>query len=189
MNNAEAINWKTFKETLLMYPDLDLQFQYAEGKLVDAAYHITEIKQAPITSVDCGGVVNTWTEIIVQLWVPENEEQARSMKVSKALSIISIVEKMLPLDPDGTVKIEFGNSDFDTRQMFPNKMLVNDDSLTIDLRPDAVQCKAQTRGGSCGTNDKGEECCTPAMAEKPKIQLVNLAKTTEACCTPGGGCC
>nr|WP_246230234.1 DUF6428 family protein [Mucilaginibacter humi] len=58
MNKSEAINWKTFKDTLLAHPDLDLQFQYAEGKLVDAAYHITEIKQAPITSVDCGGVMN-----------------------------------------------------------------------------------------------------------------------------------
>jgi hypothetical protein len=189
MNNVEAINWKTFKETLLQHPDLDLQFQYAEGKLVDAAYHITEIKQAPITSVDCGGKMNAWTEIIVQLWVPGGEQQERSMKVGKALSIVDIVEKILPLNPNGTVKIEFGNSEFDTRQMFPNEMIVDGTSLTIDLRPDAVQCKAIARGGSCGTNDKGEECCAPAVAEKPKVQLVNLAATAEACCTPGGGCC
>ncbi len=58
MNKPESINWKTFKGTLVQHPGLDLQFQYAEGKLVDAAYHITEIKQAPITSVDCGGVMN-----------------------------------------------------------------------------------------------------------------------------------
>ncbi len=58
MNKVEAINWKTFKDTLLQHPELHLQFQYAEGKLVDVAYHITEIKQAPITSVDCGDVVN-----------------------------------------------------------------------------------------------------------------------------------
>ncbi|WP_295769236.1 DUF6428 family protein [uncultured Mucilaginibacter sp.] len=187
MNKTEAINWKTFKETLLQHPDLELQFQYAEGKLVDAAYHITEIKQAPITSVDCGGVMNNWTEIIMQLWVPENEQQERSMTVSKALSIVDIVEKMLPLDPNGTVKIEFGNSEFDTRQMFPNSIDVNGDQLTIDLRPDAVQCKAITRGGSCGTDEKGEECCTPA-AEKPVVQLVNLASSSSTC-TPGGGCC
>ena len=185
MHNIEVINWKTFKDTLLQYPNLYLQFKYDGGKMVDAAYHITEIKQAPITSVDCGGVMNGWTEIIVQLWVPEGEQQERSMKVSKALSIVDIVEKMLPLDPNGIVKIEFGNSEFDTRQMFPDQMVVNADTLTVDLRPDAVQCKAQTRGGSCGTNDKGEECCSP---EKPTVKLVNLAAPTEAC-TPGGGCC
>lgn len=189
MNTTETMNWQNFKETLLQHPDLDLQFQYAEGKLVDAAYHITEIKQAPITSVDCGGVMNAWTEIIVQLWVQENDQQDRSMKVSKALSIVNIVEKMLPLNPNGIVKIEFGNSQFDTRQMFPSEITVQGEGLLVDLRPDAVQCKAISRGGSCGTDEKGEECCTPAVAEKPKVQLANLAAPAEACCTPGGGCC
>ena len=188
MNNTEAINWGAFKQMLLQHPHLDLQFRYAENKLVDASYHITEIKQAPITSVDCGGVMNKWTEIIMQLWVPEQTGQDRAMKVSKALSIIDIVEKMLPLDAEGTVKIEFGNSEFDTRQMFPNEIIIDGENLVIDLRPDAVQCKAIARGGSCGTNDKGEECCTPAT-EKPKKQLINLAVAADACCTPGGGCC
>jgi hypothetical protein len=95
---------------------------------------------------------------------------------------------MLPLDTEGIVKIEFGDSEFDTRQMFPNEMIVDGESLVIDLRPDAVQCKAISRGGSCGTNDKGEECCEPA-AEKPKRQLINRAVAADACCTPGGGCC
>jgi len=187
MNKAETINWQTFRDTLQKHPGLDLQFQYAEGKLVDAGYHITEIKQAPITSVDCGGVRNAWTEIIVQLWVPENAGQQQAMKVKKALSIVEIVEKMLPLNPNGTVKIEFGNSEFDTRQMFPNSVITSGENLVVDLRPDTVQCKAISRGGSCGTNEKGEECCTP-VAEKPKVQLKNLAVPAAACCTPGSCC-
>jgi len=188
MNKTEAISWRTFKETLLQNPDLDLQFQYAADKWVDASYHITEIKQAPITSVDCGGVKNNWTEVIVQLWEPENQQQLRAMKVGKALSIIDIVEKVLTLDGDATVKIEFGNSDFDTRQMLPNGITIDGDNLLVDLRPDAVQCKAIDRGGSCGTTDTGEECCAPA-AIKPKVQLINLAVSADTCCTPGGGCC
>ena len=185
MNTAETINWKTFKEKLLQNPELDLQFQYAGNKRVDAAYHITEIKQSPITSVDCGGVMNKWTEIIIQLWEPENQQQLRAMKVKKALSIIDVVEKALPLDDSATVKIEFGNSVFDTRQLFPNEIIINGEELIVDLRPDAVQCKAIDRGGSCGTTASGEECCVPA--EKPKIELKNLVVTS--CCTPGSGCC
>jgi len=185
MNKPEAINWKTFKETLESSADLTLQFQYATNQLVDASYHITEIKQAPIVSVDCGGVMNSWTEIIVQLWEPVAEQQERAMKVSKALSIINLVEKSLPLNPIGIVKVEFGNSDFDTRQMFPNNFIISEDNLIIDLRPDAVQCKAIERGGTCGTTDTGEECCAP---EKPKIELKNLA-VSGAVCTPGSGCC
>jgi len=185
MNTAEAINWKTFKKKLIQNQELDLQFQYAGNKRVEASYHITEIKQAPITSVDCGGVMNKWTEIIIQLWEPENQQQLRAMKVKKALSIIELVEKVLPLDETATVKIEFGNSAFETRQLFPNEIIINGEELIVDLRPDAVQCKAIDRGGSCGTTASGEECCVPA--EKPKIELKNLVVTS--CCTPGSGCC
>ncbi|RFZ94613.1 hypothetical protein D0C36_03455 [Mucilaginibacter conchicola] len=186
----EPINWKAFRAKLSDNPNLGLQFKYAENKFVDPAYHITEIKQAPITSVDCGGVLNKWTEIIIQLWVPDEAEPTDAMKVNKALSIIDIVEKQLPLDPFASVKIEFGNSEFDTRQMFPNEMTIDDQNLVIDLRPDAVQCKAISRGGSCGTNDKGEECCAPVEGKsKPKLQLINLTPGNETCCTPGSGCC
>ena len=167
-------------------PTLDLQFQYAENQWVAPSYHITEIKQAPIVSVDCGGVKNEWTEIIVQLWVPQEQQQLRPMKVNKALSIVDIVEKMLPLNTDGTVKIEFGNSEFDTRQMFPNTITTNGENLVIDLRPDTVLCKAIERGGSCGTTATGEECCAPVIH---KVELKNLAVAADACCTPGSGCC
>lgn len=188
MENIQSMNWQAFKEVLIHNPGLELQFQYEADKWVDASYHITEIKQAPIVSVDCGGVMNSWTEIIVQLWEPGNKQQERAMKVEKALSIIGLVEKTLSLNPLGIVKIEFGNSQFDTRQMFPGDISVVDQSLVVDLRPDAVQCKAIGRGGSCGTAETGEECCSPVLAaEKPKVNMKNLAVVTD--CTPGSGCC
>ncbi|MDB4926808.1 DUF6428 family protein [Mucilaginibacter sp.] len=177
MNTTDVINWKSFKEALVANPELELQFQYAENKWVDASYHITEIKQAPITSVDCGGVMNSWTEIIVQLYEPAGKDELSAMKVNKALSIINLVEKSLPLNPLGIVKIEFGNSEFDTRQMLPNDLIIDGDSLIVDLRPDSVQCKAIDRGGNCGT-----------PAAKPVTQLKNLVAAA-ACCEPGGGCC
>ena len=182
----ETYKWQAFKEQLLAYPNLDLQFQYAEDQLVEQSYHITEIKQAPITSVDCGGKMNSWTEIIIQLWEPGGKQQERAMKVHKALSIIELVEKSLPLNPNGIVKIEFGNSQFDTRQMFPGEFVLDGENLIVDLRPDAVQCKAIGRGGSCGTTENGEECCAPT--EAPKVEMKNLVVET-SCCTPGSGCC
>ncbi|MFI5161316.1 MAG: DUF6428 family protein [Sphingobacteriales bacterium] len=171
------IKWSNFKEVLLQNTMLDLQFQYTDNKRVSAAYHITEIKQAPITSVDCGGAMNSWTEIIIQLMEPAVNQQQRPMKVRKALSIIELVEKKLPLNPQGIVKIEFGNSEFDTRQLHPAELIINDEELIVDLRPGMVQCKAIERGGSCGE-----------PAEKSKLELKDLS-TAAACCTPGGGCC
>jgi hypothetical protein len=187
MNTIELLSWGDFKDTLKQHPEAILQFQYSENKIVDASYHITEIKQAPITSVDCGGVKNNWTEVILQLWEPAGKEGGRAMAVSKALSIVEVVEKVLPLNPTGIVKIEFGNSEYDTRQMYPAEFKIEGENLIVNLSPDFTQCKAIGRGGSCGTNEKGqEECCAPV--EKKKVELVKLA-TAASCCEPGGSCC
>ncbi|HVV56703.1 MAG TPA: DUF6428 family protein [Mucilaginibacter sp.] len=173
----ENLRWGEFKDILLQNPALDLQFQYGNDQKVAPSYHITEIKQAPITSVDCGGVMNAWTEIIIQLYEPQSGSQLRPMKVRKALSIIDVVEKHLPLNPSGIVKIEFGNNRYDVRQMYPDSFVTDDEDMTIVLRSDTVQCKAIERGGSCGS-----------PTAKPKIALKNL-ENTGACCTPGSGCC
>jgi hypothetical protein len=176
MNKQETVTWKAFKDKLVQNPSLDLQFQYATDKWVAPSYHITEIKQAPITSVDCGGVKNGWTEIIVQLMEPANQQQLRAMKVRKALSIIDIVEKVMPLDVNGEVKIEFGNSEFDTRQLSPAEFILDEKNLIVNLSPVAVQCKANDRGGNCGAH------------VKQKVELKNFT-ADNSCCTPGGGCC
>jgi len=188
MINASFTEWSSFKAELQQHPELVLQFQYSPGKWVNANYHITEIKQAPIVSVDCGGVMNAWTEIIVQLWEPTEQETGRAMQVKKALSIINLVESKLPLNPNGIVKIEFGNSAFDTRQMFPGEFKIDGQNLVLDLTPDVTQCKAINRGGSCGTTETGEECCAPAQPEKAKVELVNLVADQNSC-SPGSGCC
>lgn len=174
--NENEITWGEFRAMLLQNPELNLQFRYDSDSYVSPSYHITEIKQAPITSVDCGGVMNAWTEVIVQLMEPASGNQLKPMKVHKALSIIDVVEKKLPLNPSAIIKVEFGNANFETRQLHPNDFIIDDEELIVDLQPGKVQCKAVDRGGSCG-----------APAEKQKVELKNL--TAGACCTPGGGCC
>jgi hypothetical protein len=188
MINTFFTEWNSFKAELQQHPELVLQFQYAPDKWVNANYHITEIKQAPIVSVDCGGVMNAWTEIIVQLWEPTEKEEGRAMQVKKALSIINLVESKLPLNLKGIVKIEFGNSAFDTRQLFPGEFKIDGENLVLDLTPDVTQCKAINRGGSCGATETGEECCAPAQPAKRKTELLNLAADQNSC-TPGNGCC
>ncbi|SEJ59626.1 hypothetical protein SAMN05216327_113166 [Dyadobacter sp. SG02] len=159
VNQLNPVTWGDFKSTLEQNPDLHLQFEYESGKFVDSSFHITEIKQAPIVSVDCGGQMNSWTEVIVQLWEPAIKEADRSMKVGKALKIVDLVEKSLPLNPKAVVKIEFGNSKFDTRQMYPGTFVSEGETFTVNLVPDFTQCKAQVRNQSCGTPSAGSSCC------------------------------
>lgn len=184
-NVTNPMTWQAFKSKLEQNPELHLQFQYEEGKFVDRAFHITEIKQAPIVSVDCGGVMNSWTEVIVQLWEPQHRETDRSMQVSKALKIVNLVERSLPLDPAAVVKIEFGNSKFDTRQMYPGEFVTDTDSFTINLVPDFTQCKALGRNQTCGTTGADATCCAPA----PSNEVSETDGTGGVACKPGSGCC
>ena len=107
---SNVMNWNEFKTQLAENPGLHLQFEFAKNQKVNPSFHITEIIQATITAVDCGGKMNAWTEVILQLWEPNKTEIGRSMQVSKAMSIIELVENTLPLNPNSIVKIEFGNS-------------------------------------------------------------------------------
>ena len=189
LTQSEPMTWQAFKNTLGQNPDKFLQFQYAEGQFVHPSFHITEIKQAPIVSVDCGGQMNAWTEVIVQLWEPALQETDRSMEVSKALSIIDLVEKALPLNPVATVKIEFGNSKFDTRQMYPSELVAEGDSFTVSLTPDYTQCKALIRSQNCGTTASGESCCAPSAKTETAKPVLELVGAEAAACAPGAGCC
>ena len=185
INQLNTMTWQAFKSMLEANPDLHLQFQYEAGKFVDRSFHITEIKQAPIVSVDCGGVMNSWTEVIVQLWEPPVRETEHSMLVSKALQIVKLVEKSLPLNLNAVVKIEFGNSKFDTRQMYPDEFLAEGDNFIVKLVPDFTQCKALTRGQSCGTSSASASCCGPAL----ETEELEFASGDDAACKPGSGCC
>ncbi|RCH53703.1 hypothetical protein DJ568_15805 [Mucilaginibacter hurinus] len=162
--NTSNIRWQEFKNVLLSHIRLNVQFEYAAGKYVAPYYHITEIKQALITSVDCGGNINSWTEIIIQLWEPANGADGPAMPADKILSIIQMVEKNLPLNPLAIVKIEYGNSGFDIRQMYPARIMPAGDELVVQLSPDITQCKAVNPGNSCGTKIEQTVCCTPASA-------------------------
>jgi hypothetical protein len=95
------------------------------------------------------------------------------MQVSKAMSIIDLVEKTLPLNPNSIVKIEFGNDLFETRQMHPQDFEIINDELIVKLIADKTQCKAIGRGETCGT-------------PKQKIKITDLQNS---CCSPDTGCC
>lgn len=174
------MNWQTFKNTLSANNDAPLQFEYAPQDFVNAAYHITEIKQAQITSVDCGGKMNAWTEVVVQLWVPEGGEQDQPMSAGKAMKIIDLVEKSLPIHPNAPVKIEYGNPDFPTQQMPVEAVVSEGGELRVSMVGDTTQCKANERGGECG----------PKTNAKPKIKLAMIGDSVEgASCSPESGCC
>ncbi len=152
-----------FLSLLKEHSNKSLLFEYKEGQYVGANYHITEIKNITIESVDCGARADSWKETIVQLWEsPADLGKTEYMSISKALGILNKVAGIRAMEKNAEVKFEYSNADFHTAQLFVNDYELNNDQLIIKLGVLKTDCKAKE---ACGvpveTNVKEEACCAP----------------------------
>lgn len=145
-----------------------LVFEYQPGQIVPANYHITEVKNITIDSVDCGAGTDSWNETIIQLWEsPSEVGKTEFMTAFKALAILNKVDKMRAMDRDAELKFEYSNDQFHTAQLFVDDYIWNNEKLVIKLSIKKTDCKAR------------ETCGVPVETE---------VQTQEAC-APGSGCC
>jgi hypothetical protein len=157
-----------FLSLLKENPNKNLLFEYKPGALVGANYHITEVKNITIDSVDCGASTDFWKETIIQLWEsPEEIGKRDYMSADKALAILNRVDKIKPMEKDVEVKFEYSNASFHTAQLFVNAHQVAGENLVFHLGVEQTDCKAK------------ETCGAPVAA--------SIIETSS--CAPGTGCC
>ena len=157
-----------FLALLKNHSEKSLLFEYRPGQFVAPNYHITEIKNVTIDSVDCGAGTDFWKETVIQLWEsPEEKNTPEYMSAVKALGILDKVNGIKPMDGTTEIKFEYGNADFHTAQLFVNDHEIGKDHLTINLGVKKTDCKAKE---TCGV-------------------IVEIAGQQEACCSPESGCC
>ena len=159
---------KEFLSLLQEHSNKDLVFEYTADKFVAPNYHITEVKNITVDSVDCGAGVDFWKETVIQLWEsPKEKEKLEYMSAYKALSILNKVDKIKPMEKDVEVKFEYSNSHFNTAQLFVNGFSTDDKRLLLNLGIEQTDCKAKE---TCGVADES-------------------AVMAESRCTPESGCC
>ncbi len=159
-----------FLSALQNNPAKYLKFEYKPGLFVNNNYHITEIKNSTIDSVDCGGQTDRWNETIIQLWEsPKIPRKNTPMNTGKAQRILEKVHSVKPMDPLAELKFEFGNPNFHTAHLLVRELNVQDDTLLVKLTVDKTDCKAR------------EACGVPEKKDKEKV--------TAPCCAPSAGCC
>ncbi len=157
-----------FLSLLQENPSKSLLFEYDSGKYVGANYHITEVKNITIDSVDCGAGTDFWKETIIQLWESPEEKDTRDyMTAYKALGILKKVDQIKPMEKSVIVKFEYSNDQFHTAQLFVNDVTIDQDKLVMKLGVEQTDCKAKE---TCG------------------VPVLNTTSSEETC-TPGGGCC
>lgn len=169
-----------FLEILEQNQEKILQFEYSKGQFVRPDFHLTEIKNVTLDTVDCGGIQNKWTETVVQIW--ENSfPDGNFVDTTKALQIFNDVEKVRPTFKDSEIKFEYSNSIFHTSTMRVSEIEIGE-RITAKLFTDDTTCKAQDRATT--PEGKAAACCSPE--EKTKVAL---AEVSNSCCEPSSGCC
>ena len=143
-----------FIKTLRNSADKELIFANADGQFIHAGYHLTEIKAASFETVDCGGKTNRWNETVLQLWVPEDAEDTY-MKSDKFLSIYDKVRRLVPVDEEAEIRIEYGDENFFPTAYHVSESRENKAAIRFFLEPPATTCKARDRALA----GKAESCC------------------------------
>ena len=130
-----------------------LVFVQADGALVPAHFHITEVGKIHKHYIDCGGTVRDETRIGFQLWVAD--DVAHRLKPAKLLGIIGLSERKLDL-PDAPIEVEYQHGTIGKyRLVFATGKFHLVNTLTACLAPDQcgiAQTKPRIRAGGSSCN-------------------------------------
>jgi len=141
-----------------------VNFKLEDGSMVPEHFHVTEVGIITKDFIDCGGVVRHEKVANFQLWNADDHEHR--LKAGKLLGIIALSEQILGME-DLDIEVEY-------QAQTIGKYDLGFDGENFLLLSKQTACLAPDR---CGV-----------PAEKPKLQMQNLAASGDVC-TPGGGCC
>jgi len=142
-----------FISRLRKAPAKALVFTNSDGATIHGGYHLTELKAASFDTVDCGAQKNQWNKTIVQLWVPEEQEDGEFMTAAKFLSIYDKVARLISLDVTAEIRFEYGDENFPPSDYHIEKISENEAELRVQLRLPLTTCKARDR------RESGTGCC------------------------------
>jgi len=154
---------QAFFDLIAKHPKKEFFFEYEAGEFVNIAYHITEIKNMTIESVDCGGNPDTYHQTAIQLWWNGTEKKEKAMTGEKVAKILNIVDKVKPIKRDTELFIEWGFGDLRTSNYQINEVDEQEDKIILKMYVKAPVCKP--------------------------LEMIPIGEFIGGGCTPGGGCC
>lgn len=126
-------------------PEQQIVFQLGGTTLVEAGYHVTEVKAVAYSTMDCDGVANSWKETIIQLWNPGDEPEREHMRVKKFLGIYDRVSGRVPVSDKAEVRFEYGDAQRPSVSFHVERLESREAQILIHLRAPVVTCKARDR--------------------------------------------
>lgn len=138
-------------------PDTPLVFFTDDGS-IEEGYHVTELKFARVSSIDCAAQTDAWSEAILQLL----DGQGRNyMSTGKFAGILAQGARHIAGLGRAQLRVEFahGNAGLQIYEPLAPKMF--EGSVSLKLRPVTAQCRPAAVAKPNGT---GESCCGSTMS-------------------------
>jgi len=117
--------------------DLPLVFETDEGD-IGGGYHVTELKQAAITSIDCGGNLHDWSETHVQLL---DGQTGTHMSAGKFTSIADRSAAKISTLGEAPLFFELGLKNNGLRRYQVQGLVPGDDRIRLQLSEGHAVCK------------------------------------------------
>lgn len=128
----------------------------ANGQSINAGYHITELKHAKVSSIDCGGNEDQFDEVTLQLL---DGHGGQAMSAGKLSKILNHSLQAIPALANTDLRVEFAPQNDGLHIYEMQGVAATEGQLTIALSNGAAVCKpAQAAGASCGSQAK-TACC------------------------------
>lgn len=133
-------------------PSLGLAFEIESGQFIKPTFHITEVKNVSIESVDCGGNPDSYQQTVVQLMVNPLEKMRQPWTAKKALDIFDKVSAIKPMNDDAEIFFEYGDLDIRTSNFSVEDISFADDMIRLELFAKPTVCKPSL-------DPNAKQCC------------------------------
>lgn len=127
-------------------PSKGLQFQITNAHSIAPTFHITEIKNVSIESVDCGGNPDSYKQTIIQLMVNPLEAIREPWTSQKALSIFEKVDKVKSINKEAEIFFEYGDEIIRTSNFSIEEVEINENIIDLHFYAKPTVCKPSLKG-------------------------------------------
>lgn len=137
---TKVISSKVFFSTLAQHRDSALIFQTGDTR-VKPGYHVTELKQTSVSSLDCGRGTDEWNELVIQLLDGPPISTAGHMSVDKFLNIARSAAD----SADQKLSFEFSPGNGPLLKLSANDITHTNHETVVQLDALAAECKPMKR--------------------------------------------
>lgn len=138
------------------HDDKPLSIAY-DGRVVQAGYHVTEVKAGSFVTLDCGGNPDAWQETVLQVEDLPARDDRPMMTAGKFRSILAQVDRKVRLDHDARLTIEIGQPGEAMKVFDIADLAIHDDGASLTLGVRSAICKPRHRAQQA----ESASCCSP----------------------------